>query len=209
MQIKDTFDRKAHWEKIYTTKQPNEVSWHQDVPATSLQLIQELNLPKSARIFDNGAGDSFLVDQLLKLGYKDVTVQDISGAALNRVKDRLAEESKNVCWVVDDEAHCQPDGKYDVWHDRAAFHFLIDENEIESYVQIIERSIKPGGTFIVATFSTEGPKKCSGLPVCQYSETSMEKLLLRSFNKVKCMTQDHTTPFNTTQNFLFCVFRKR
>ena len=116
--------RKEHWEKIYNTKQPKEVSWYQDEPTTSLELIKQLNLPKSAKIFDNGGGDSFLVDNLLKLGYENITVQDISEAALTKVKKRLGKDAEKINWIVCDEANCQPPEQYDLWHDRAAFHFL-------------------------------------------------------------------------------------
>src|SRR6185503_1744260 len=154
--------RKEHWEKIYNAKQPKEVSWYQDEPTTSLELIKQLNLPKSARIFDNGGGDSFLVDNLLKLGFEDITIQDISETALNRAKKRLGKDAEKIRWVVADEAHCNPNGQYDVWHDSAAFHFLTEENEIQHYLKTIEKCIKPGGHLIIATFSESGPKKCSG-----------------------------------------------
>lgn len=201
--------RKEHWEKIYSTKQPNEVSWHQDTPTTSLELIKQLNLPKSAKIFDNGGGDSLLVDNLLKLGYENITVQDISEVGLNKAKQRLGKDAEKIKWIVCDEANCQPPEQYDLWHDRAAFHFLTEENEINNYVNTISKSIKPDGHFIVATFSEQGPLKCSGLFIKQYSETSMTTLLQSSFTKEKCFTTDHHTPFNTTQNFLFCTFKRK
>ncbi len=209
MNITTDFDRKAYWEKIYKTKESNEVSWHQDVPTTSLDLIEELNLPASARIFDNGGGDSYLVDNLLKLGYNNITVQDISESALDRVKKRLGVDAAKVRWVIADEAHCNPQGQYDLWHDRAAFHFLIEEDEIKNYVNTIQSCIKPGGHFIIGTFSEQGPKKCSGLDIRQYSEKSMTKLLGDPFEKVKCLTIDHHTPFNSVQNFLFCTFKRK
>src|SRR5687767_10040512 len=115
-------DRKTHWDKIYTSKQSNEMSWHQDIPVTSLRFFKDLDMPKTARIFDNGAGDSYFVDQLLQHGYSNITVQDISEAALSKVKSRLGEDADNICWIVGDEADCHPDQKYEVWHDRAAFH---------------------------------------------------------------------------------------
>jgi SAM-dependent methyltransferase len=208
MNIETDFDRKTYWEKIYQTKQPGEVSWHEEVPATSLELIKRLNLPKTARIFDNGSGDSFLVDYLLKLGYVDITVQDISETALNRTKQRLGKDAEKIKWIVGDEAHCNPAEQYDLWHDRAAFHFLTDESEIQSYVNTIKKCIKPGGYFIIATFSEKGPKTCSGLPVTQYSESSMTRLLEDSFDKVECFTIDHHTPNNKVQNFLYCIFKR-
>ena len=204
----ETTDRKAHWEKIYQTRQHNEVSWYQEEPTFSLDLIKQLNLPKSAKIFDNGGGDSFLVDNLLKLGYENITVQDISEAALDRAKKRLGNDASKIKWIVCDEANCNPRDQYDLWHDRAAFHFLTEENEIKNYIKTITKCIKPDGHFIVATFSEQGPEKCSGLVIQQYSETSMTGLLKDSFEKEKCFTTDHHTPFNTVQNFLFCSFKR-
>jgi len=202
-------ERKIHWEKIYQTKKPTEVSWHQDEPITSLEFIRQLDLPKTARIFDNGAGDSLLVDHLLKLGYENITVLDISEAALNRVKLRLGKKAEKINWIIADEAFCDPSEQFALWHDRAAFHFLTDEKEIASYVHTIKNCITPGGFLIMGTFSDKGPKRCSGLEVKRYSETLLNDLLKDSFDKVKCITVDHITPFDTTQNFLFCVFRRK
>jgi len=203
-----TEERKSHWEKIYSPKQSNEVSWFQEFPSTSIELIKELNFPKSAKIFDNGGGDSFLVDNLLKLGFENIAVQDISEAALEKAKKRLGKDADKIKWIVCDEANCNPPGQYDLWHDRAAFHFLTEEDEIKNYVNTISKCIKPGGYLIIATFSEQGPLKCSGLFIKQYSETSMTGLLKGSFEKEKCFTTDHHTPFNTTQNFLFCSFKR-
>ena len=201
-------DRKEYWDKIYSTKSPEQVSWHQEYPATSLKFIEELNLSQSAKIFDNGAGDSYLVDNLLKRGFNNITVQDISNEALLKVKKRLGTNAEKIRWIVDDEAHCNPGRQYDLWHDRAAFHFLTEENEITEYVHTLTNCIKPGGYFVIATFSESGPQMCSGLKVKQYSELKMEKLLASGFRKVKCINEDHITPFNTKQNFLFCTFKR-
>lgn len=205
----ETSERKSHWEKIYSTKQPNEVSWFQPTPVTSIEFIKELNLQLSAKIFDNGGGDSTFVDHLLKMGFENITVLDISSHALQRAKNRLGDASEKVKWVIADEAHCNPGEQYDAWHDRAAFHFLTDDGDVENYVATIQKCIKPGGYFIVGTFSEQGPKKCSGLDVQQYSETSITERLKASFEKVNCITVDHHTPFNTVQNFLFCSFRRK
>lgn len=203
-----TEERKNHWDEIYTTKQQNEVSWFEKVPSTSIELIKELNLSKSAAIIDNGGGDSFFVDHLLQLGFTNITVQDISEMAIEKAKKRLDNDADKINWIVCDESNCNPPGQYDVWHDRAAFHFLTKEDEIQNYINTIEKHIKPGGHFIIATFSEKGPSKCSGLFVKQYSEATMTKLLQNSFIKEKCFTLDHHTPFNTEQNFLFCIFRR-
>lgn len=201
-------EKKLHWEKIYNTKQPNEVSWYEEKPIISLDLISELNLPKSARIMDNGGGDSHLVDYLLNLGFENITVRDISVTALNRAKHRLGKEAKKINWLVQEEANDVSSGQYDLWHDRAAFHFLTLDKEINHYVNNLANHIKPGGHLILATFSEQGPAKCSGLDVSRYSESSLTHLLKDSFTKEKCFTIDHTTPGNTIQNFLYCCFRR-
>lgn len=207
--MKFNAERKAHWERIYHTKKPDECSWYQEVPETSLRLIKELNLPKSARIFDNGGGDSKLVDYLLELGYNNITVSDISELSLEKVKNRLDIKAKLVTWLVADEAYCCPSGQYDLWHDRAAFHFLTDIYEIDHYLDAVKTCVKQNGYFVLAAFSEEGPVKCSGLDVTKYSENELTKLLGCGFMKMKCFKQDHITPFGAKQNFLYCVFKRR
>lgn len=203
------FDRKKHWEHIYQTKELNEVSWYQPVPATSLEYISTLNIPKDAKIIDVGGGDSYLVDNLLDLGYTDLTVLDISEAALERAKKRLDEKAGKAKWIIADAATFEPQQQYDLWHDRAAFHFLREEADIKHYLQALEHGIKPGGYLIIGTFSNEGPLKCSGLEIQQYSEDKMEDLLRDKFEKVSCEIVDHQTPFDTSQRFLFCCFRRK
>jgi 2-polyprenyl-3-methyl-5-hydroxy-6-metoxy-1,4-benzoquinol methylase len=198
--------RKTHWENVYQTRQLTEVSWYQPVPETSLSFIAEANLPKDARIIDIGGGDSFLVDHLLKLGYTNISVLDISASAIERAKERLGDKSNSVTWIVSDISEFNPEIKYDLWHDRAAFHFLTDENDITRYTTMISNSIRQGGTLVLGTFSEQGPKKCSGLEIRQYSESSMAAMLQSTFRKTKCLTLDHSTPFNTVQNFTFCSF---
>lgn len=204
----ENFDRKKHWENIYQTKQLNEVSWYQPTPETSLDFIQQFNVPTTAKIIDIGGGDSFLVDHLLHKGYEDVTVLDISEAAIERAKQRLGDSAEKVKWIVADAAKFQPTEQYDFWHDRAAFHFLTDEQEISNYLEAAQKSIKPTGVMVIGTFSEQGPKKCSGIDIKQYSEDSMTERLKSFFEKIKCITIDHKTPFDTIQNFVFCSFRK-
>lgn len=204
----ENFDRKKHWEHIYQTKELNEVSWYQPIPTTSLEHIERLNIPKDARIIDVGGGDSYLVDNLLELGYTDLTVLDISEAALERAKKRLDEKASNAKWITTDAATFEPTEKYDLWHDRAVFHFLRDKEEIKHYVQALESGIKPGGYLIIGTFSNEGPLKCSGLEIQQYSEDAITQLLQDNFEKVSCEIVDHQTPFDTSQRFLFCCFKR-
>lgn len=202
------FDRKKHWESIYQTKELNEVSWYQPTPETSLHFLVQYNIPKTARIIDIGGGDSFFVDHLLDMGYQHVSVLDISDAAIERAKKRLGSKASLVTWILADAAHFKPSVQYDFWHDRAAFHFLTDEKEISNYLQTAQECIHPNGVLVIGTFSEQGPKKCSGIPIKQYSETSMTERLKKFFEKIKCIRVDHKTPFNTIQNFVFCSFRK-
>lgn len=204
----ENFDRKKHWENIYQTKELKEVSWFQPTPDTSLDFFKQLNVPTTAKIIDIGGGDSFLVDHLLDLGYQDISVLDISAAAINRAKQRLGDDAKKVKWIVADAATFKPAEKYDFWHDRAAFHFLTDEQEISNYLETAQENINPTGVLVIGTFSEQGPKKCSGIDIKQYSETTMTERLKKFFEKIKCITVDHNTPFDTIQNFVFCSFRK-
>ena len=199
---------KEHWEKIYNTKQLNEVSWYQQTPEESLQFFQQLDIVKTASVIDIGGGDSFLVDHLLEMGYSNITVLDISETAINKAKVRLGAKAKQVNWIVADILEFNSNMIYDCWHDRAAFHFLTTEAEVENYIAIAKKHIKPAGKLIIGTFSTEGPEKCSGLPVKQYSEKLLSNILEKWFFKIKCITTNHITPFKTIQNFLFCSFQK-
>jgi len=208
MQDMENFDRKKHWENIYNTKQKDEVGWFQPKPETSLDFFKQFDVPKDAKIIDIGGGDSYLVDNLLDLGYRDITVLDISESAIERAKQRLGDRAAQVKWVVTDVAAFKPTEKYDFWHDRAAFHFLTDDKEILNYINTAQKSLAPKGILVIGTFSEQGPEKCSGIEIRQYSETSMTDRLKMFFVKVKCITVDHKTPFDTIQNFIFCSFRK-
>ena len=204
----ENLDRKKHWENIYQTKDLKDVSWYQPTPATSLDFLKQFNIPTTAKIIDIGGGDSFLIDHLLDLGYTDLTVLDISATSLDRAKQRLGDRATKVKWIVADAATFKPSEQYDFWHDRAAFHFLTQEQEITNYIDTIQKSIKPTGVLVIGTFSEQGPKKCSGIEIKQYSETTMTYRLIKFFEKVKCITVDHQTPFDTIQNFIFCSFKK-
>jgi SAM-dependent methyltransferase len=201
-------DRKAHWENIYQSKDLKDVSWYQPVPQTSLNYLKEFKIPKTDKIIDVGGGDSFFVDHLLDLGYVDITVLDISATALEKAKQRLGNRANKVKWIVSDAATFMPTEKYDFWHDRAAFHFLTKENEINSYINTIQNNLEPNGVLIIGTFSELGPKRCSGIEIKQYSETSMTEQFKLYFEKINCLTVDHKTPFDTLQNFTFCSFKK-
>ncbi|WEK17939.1 MAG: class I SAM-dependent methyltransferase [Candidatus Pedobacter colombiensis] len=197
-------DKKLHWENVFTNKQAHEVSWTQDVPHTSLDFIDGFNLPKTASIIDIGGGDSKLVDFLLAKGYRNITVLDISEKALERAKLRLGEQSALVKWIVSDITEFEPDQGYDIWHDRAAFHFLTTEEQISRYITIASRAVKQ--YMVIGTFSNDGPQKCSGLEIRQYSGETLSGQFAGYFEKIKCVTEDHITPFQTKQNFLFCSF---
>lgn len=201
-------DKKNHWENIYSTKELKEVSWYQPKPETSLNLFQENHVALDAQIIDVGGGDSFLVDNLIELGYTNVTVLDISETAIERAKERLGLKADLVNWVVSDILNFQPNVEFDVWHDRAAFHFLTQNAEIEKYKAIASNAIRLNGLLFLGTFSENGPLKCSGIEIKQYSEQTMMQQFNDNFEKVKCFTIDHPTPFDTIQNFQFCTFRK-
>jgi 2-polyprenyl-3-methyl-5-hydroxy-6-metoxy-1,4-benzoquinol methylase len=204
----ENFDRKKHWENIYQTKEFKEVSWYQQTPITSLDFLKQFNIPTTAKIIDVGGGDSFLVDHLLDIGYQNITVLDVSEAALDRAKQRLGDHAAAVKWIVADAATFKPTEKYDFWHDRATFHFLTQEQEIENYIDTIQQNINPTGILVIGTFSEQGPRKCSGIEIKQYSESTMTNRFRIFFEKIKCITVDHRTPSDTLQNFIFCSFRK-
>ena len=200
--------KKQHWEKVFTTKQVDEVSWYQQTPQQSLDFVQQLALPKTAAIIDIGGGDSFLVDHLLQMEYSNITVLDISATAINKAKQRLGNKAAMVKWVVSDILEFNSSIKFDCWHDRAAFHFLTTADEVNRYLAIAQQHLTSDGKLIIGTFSTEGPEKCSGLPVKQYNENILTSTLQKWFKKIRCITTDHITPFKTIQNFLFCSFQK-
>lgn len=200
-------ERKSHWETIYKSKSPDEVSWTQEIPKASLDFINSFELEKSAKIIDIGGGDSKLVDYLLEEGYENVSVLDISAKALEKAKQRLGDKAKRVTWIVSDITDFNPQTTYDIWHDRASFHFLTTAKEIAGYTSLTKEAVN--GFMIIGTFSKEGPKKCSGLEIKQYDAESMTSLFESDFKKIACRKEDHTTPFDTTQNFLFCSFKKR
>ena len=198
---------KEHWEKIYQTKNPEEVSWYQNEPTPSLNLITEISLNKDAKIIDIGAGDSKLVDNLIDKGFRNITILDISTTALNKVKKRLGNRA-DVKYIASDLREFKTDERYDIWHDRAVLHFLTTDEDVNMYVGIVKRFLKPHGYLIVSTFSVNGPKTCSGLNVTQYSEDSIKKLF-RDFEHIRSFEEEHKTPFNTKQNFIYSIFRKK
>lgn len=199
--------RKKHWETVYETKNPDQVSWTQEVPKTSLEFIHSFGLSKQAKIIDIGGGDSKFVDFLIEAGFQNISVLDISSAAIEKAKKRLGNKAHKVNWIVSDITAFEPSETYDVWHDRATFHFLTTKPEIEKYLETARKSVT--GYLIIGTFSENGPKKCSGLDIKQYSENRLTAHFNNGFEKLHCVIEDHITPFETTQNFLFCSFKKR
>lgn len=199
---------KNHWEKIYSTKTPDEVSWTQENPKTSLDFIHSFSLDKQARIIDIGGGESKLVDKLLDEGFENISVLDISETALTKTKKRLGDKANKISWIVSDVVEFETDETFDVWHDRATFHFLTTPIQIEKYLERARKNIKEKGYMTIGTFSENGPTKCSGLEVKQYTEAALAGQLKDGFEKIKCITEDHVTPFNKLQNFLFCSFKR-
>jgi hypothetical protein len=198
----------SHWENIYQEKGPDEVSWTQEVPETSLAFIRNMNLAADAAIIDIGGGDSKLVDWLLAEGYQNLTVLDISATALDKAKARLgAEKAQKVTWIHEDIINFQPEQKYDVWHDRATFHFLTDDVAVQQYKLLTQQAVSQ--YMIIGTFSDNGPDKCSGLPIRQYDERALSELFFPAFEKLHCKREIHLTPTQASQEFLFCSFRKQ
>lgn len=196
---------KNHWEKIYTTKTPDRVSWYRRHLETSLALIERAAAGYSASIIDVGGGESTLVDDLLGRSYENITILDISQTAIEVTKNRLGLAAEQIHWLVADitEAHLEP-GAYDVWHDRAVFHFLTASEHRVAYVSNVATAVRPGGHVIVSTFGPEGPTKCSGLDVVRYDAESLHDQFGVRFRLVESSKELHRTPFGTTQQFLFC-----
>ena len=202
------YNLKLHWEKIYDEKNEDEVSWFQKETNESIKMIQSAGI-ENPKIIDVGSGRSRLLKNLIEIGYNDLTYLDISEHALKKSKEFLGEQSNKVRWISNDVLSFKTDEKFDIWHDRAVFHFLNEENLIRKYIDIVEKNISESGHLIIGTFSENGPLKCSGLDVRRYSEKVIEKIFNRSFKLIDSFYYDHVTPFNTTQNFLFSHFIKK
>ena len=202
-------DPKTHWETIYRTKDVHEVSWFQSEARRSLDLITRICPDQSAPIIDVGAGASVLVDNLLAAGYQDLSVLDLSEAALEISRDRLGSDSAKVKWMRVDVLRAQLDpGAYAVWHDRAVFHFLTDATDRQAYVEQVRRAVKPGGHVLMATFAEDGPEYCSGLPVVRYSAEGLHSEFGTDFQLVRSEHEDHRTPRGAEQSFLYCLCRR-
>lgn len=202
-------DRKQHWEQVYTTKASDAVSWFQEHADQSLRMIHHTGLGKNAAIIDVGGGASTLVDDLVAEGYTDVTVIDLSPTALAVAKQRLGPHSSVVHWIEGDITRVEsPIHHFDIWHDRAVFHFLTEPADRNAYVAQVMNSVRPGGHVIVATFAEDGPEKCSGLSVMRYQPESLHAEFGDAFRLVNHEKEAHHTPFGTVQQFIYCYCRK-
>lgn len=202
-------NKKTHWETVYETKPADSVSWFQPHAEKSLEIIQATGQNKHAALIDVGGGASTLVDDLLNLGYDNLSVLDLSAAALKVAQDRLGAKAATVNWLVGDITTVSlPANAYDIWHDRAVFHFLTEEADRRAYVAQVMRSVRPNGHIIIATFAEDGPEKCSGLPVMRYSPEALHQEFDRGFQLVSQDKETHHTPFGTDQQFIYCYCRK-
>ena len=199
-------DNKKYWENIYQKKEIDGVSWYQKVPIESLQLIKKYSISNSDKIIDIGCGKSFLADNLLELNYTDISLVDISSNALKEVKDRLQNKSLN--FIETDILNFNSNDKYDIWHDRAVFHFITNPEGIEKYISLCNKYINKEGVLIIGTFAEDGPLKCSGLEIKRYSVDQISGLFKETFELVESFKMLHKTPFDTEQSFSFCVLRK-
>ena len=198
-------DPEAHWEHLYKTKAPTEVSWSCPHLETSLALIERVAGDRSSSIIDVGGGESTLVDDLIARGYHNITVLDISHAAIEHTRKRLGSASRHVSWLVADITEVPlPKHSYDVWHDRAVFHFLTEPAQRLAYVRQVCSAVRPGGHVIVGTFGPEGPRRCSGLDVMRYDADSLHAEFGARFRLIESSKELHRTPFGTTQQFLYC-----
>lgn len=202
-----TVDRQSHWENVYTTKGEGEVSWYEDTPALSLELLREAGLTSSMSVIDIGGGASRLVDALVSEGQAQMTVLDLSSAALETAKSRLANPER-IQWLVSDVTAWAPDRQYDLWHDRAAFHFLTAAEDQQAYVRVLRKALKHGGRAVIGTFAPDGPEKCSGLPVARYDPEALQAVLGQQFRLISTRRHEHATPWGAVQKFQFSIFEK-
>jgi SAM-dependent methyltransferase len=201
-------NRQAHWDHVYTSKSEAAVSWYQDSPTPSLDLIALSGLSADAEIIDIGGGASRLVDHLLRENFGRLTVLDLSGAALDTARKRLGESAAGVKWVVADVTTWQPLQTYDLWHDRAAFHFLTDQGDQSAYVERLKQTVKPAGFVIIGTFAPDGPERCSGLPIVRHDAATLAARLGHEFDLIDARRHEHTTPWGAVQRFQFATFRR-
>jgi 2-polyprenyl-3-methyl-5-hydroxy-6-metoxy-1,4-benzoquinol methylase len=202
-------DRKRHWEEVYATKAENEVSWFQELPAASIELIRRCGGNKEAAIIDIGAGESRLVDCLLEAGYSDVTVLDVSEHAIAHTRARLGARASQASWITADVTQWVPARRYRLWHDRAVLHFLTEPQDREAYGKVLRAAVAPGGCVVISTFALDGPERCSGLPVVRYSAETLAAELGSELRLVETVRDDHRTPSDAIQRFQFSRFTRR
>lgn len=195
-----------HWYEVYSKKSDAETSWFQEKPIESLKLIDELNLDLKSKIIDIGGGNSRLIESLAKMGFQDLSFLDISHQIIEKAKINLKEGK--VKFITSDVLDFDPAEKYDLWHDRATFHFLTSIEEVERYLSVANSALRPGGYVIISTFAKTGPIKCSGLSVMQYSEADLKKCFGQYFQNGKCFEHTHHTPWGAEQDFTYCLFKK-
>ena len=200
--------KKKYWDTVYQGKPTKELGWFQEEPSVSLDLITSSGINKDARIIDIGGGDSFLVDRLLELGYSNITVLDLSESAIERGKQRLGLKGSKVQWICTDILEFDTNEKFDLWHDRACFHFLTDKSDSQIYLAKLEQFLAEKGTMVLGVFSKTGPKKCSGLPIQQYDTTAIKQHFEPNFHLEKSLEAIHITPSSANQNYVFCRLKK-
>jgi len=201
-------DRQAHWENVYATRRENEVSWFQENPALSLAMIDAAGATRESAIIDIGAGESRLVDVLLQRGFRFLAVLDLSESALAAARARIGSDAHKIEWIVADVTAWTPSRQYDIWHDRAAFHFLTDPDDRAAYVARLKSALRRGGQAIIATFALDGPEKCSGLPVQRHDASSLQMTLGNEFNVLETRSETHVTPWGSTQSFQCTRFQR-
>ena len=204
-----TLERQTHWQNVYQTKGERDVSWFQEMPTISLDLIRATGVGPDASIIDIGGGASRLADVLIAEGFHSLSVLDVSEKALATSRERLGSKAANVAWIVADIAGWQPDKRYDLWHDRAAFHFLTEPGDRRAYAECVRIALRPGGHVIIGTFAPDGPERCSGLPVVRHDAGSIGEVLGPSFKLVESRRHDHPTPGGTIQRFQFSQFQRQ
>ena len=202
------FNVKNHWENIYSSKNEDAVSWFQEYPKTSIELIEKYSTDKSSSIIDIGSGRSKILKNLIENEYDDLTYLDISQEACSKSKISLGNKKDLIQWHVQNVLDFNAEKKFSIWHDRAVFHFLISKEDVEKYKKVASKNIAQDGYLILGTFSENGPEKCSGLNISRYSPESLKKIFNPEFKMIETFTIDHKTPFNTIQNFLFIIFKK-
>jgi 2-polyprenyl-3-methyl-5-hydroxy-6-metoxy-1,4-benzoquinol methylase len=203
-----TISTEKHWENTSKAQESNTVSWYQETCSTTLDILKELKLDTDSAIIDVGSGTTLLIDSLIKIGLKNITALDISNTALSKAKKQLGKNADQINWINADITKWSPDQTYDVWHDRAVYHFLVNEPDRKAYINTLKNTLKLGGSLIISSFGLEGPEKCSGLPVRRHSPEMFDEELGPSFKRIQCTHEDHQTPTGSNQRFIFCRYER-